>query len=216
MKQDRKLKVKICGMKYRDNIKEVSRLNPDYLGFIFHPLSPRYCQAEGKEILRILPREIIPVMVTVDMPEEKLIEIAEEWGFKIVQLHGNETPDTCGRIRDRGLEVWKAFPIGKDKDESSIGKVAQYEGKVDMMLFDTATKAYGGSGKKFDWKAIDDYKGDTPFILSGGIAPGDESDILRLTHPKLVGVDLNSRFEINPGLKNPQLLSIFLSTIKSK
>ncbi len=212
-----KIKVKVCGMKHPQNIQEVSALGPDYLGFIFYPRSARHCQDGGKEILKHIVGNAVPVMVSVDMSEEELIQIVDEWGFRVVQLHGNETPELCQRLRERGLEVWKAISIGGNihyPENSCFDKTAPYEGVVDMFLFDTASKSYGGSGKKFDWHLLDEYKGSTPFMLSGGISSGDEEEILKLNHPMLAGVDLNSRFEISPGLKNINRLSAFISNLK--
>lgn len=219
MGHGKKYKVKICGMKYPENIREVSELAPDYLGFIFHPKSSRYCREEGKEILSYIEGDTIPVMVSVNMPEKELIEIVAQWGFRIVQLHGNETPDQCNRLRDRGLEVWKAIPIGSNihmEDNSCFDKTELYEGKIDKFLFDTATKEYGGSGKRFNWDLLKSYKGSTPFMLSGGISPGDELQIRSISHSLLFGVDLNSRFEIMPGLKDSNMISTFLSALNNK
>lgn len=203
-------------MKYPDNISEVSSLCPDYLGFIFYPKSSRFCQDAGKEILQNIRGKAFPVMVSVDMPEEQLLDIVAEWGFKIIQLHGKETPEQCRRLREHGLEVWKAIPIGNDSDVFSNDSITQYEEVADMFLFDTATKDFGGSGRRFNWKLLDNYEGSVPFMISGGISINEASEILNLSYPGLVGVDLNSKFEVSPGLKDPQLLSTFLSMVKTK
>lgn len=208
-----RLKIKVCGMKHPSNIREVSALGPDYLGFIFHPRSPRHCGDMGKNILQNITGDAIPVMVSVNMPEDELLRIVEECGFRVVQLHGDESPELCGLLRAKGLEVWKAIPISTSSDELPFTKTAVYEGAVDMFLFDTATKAYGGSGNKFNWKLLADYCGRTPFMLSGGISPEDASEILSLRHPLLAGVDLNSRFEVEPGLKDATLLYRFINDI---
>lgn len=213
-----KLKVKICGMKKPANIREVAALGPDYLGFIFHPRSPRHCREAGKGILGSLGRQIVPVMVSVDMAEDDLLSVVGEWGFGVVQLHGNESPGLCGRLRDRGLEVWKAIPVGNipgNQGEQTFVKTAEYDGVVDMFLFDTATKDHGGSGKKFDWRLLENYRRQTPFMLSGGISPDDASEIRHLSHPALAGIDLNSRFETAPGIKDVALLSQFLSSLNN-
>lgn len=215
MNKDKQLKVKVCGMKFPDNIMEISSLSLDYLGFIFHPKSPRFCQNEGKKILENIRGNVIPVMVSVDMPEEQLLNIVKEWGFKVVQLHGKESPEQCDRLRKHGLEVWKAIPIGNDFDVVPNDMITQYEEVADFFLFDTATKLHGGSGKRFDWKLLENYKGKLPFMLSGGISQSDATEILNISHPKLVGIDLNSKFEVSPGLKDLQMLSSFLSTLKN-
>ncbi len=199
-------------MKYPDNIRDVSQLHPDYLGFIFHPGSPRHCLDAGNELLGSVMGNARPVMVSVNMAEDQLMKIVNERGFRIVQLHGNESPELCGRLRKAGLEVWKAVAI--QNGVSPFISTAQYEDIVDMFLFDTATPSHGGSGKKFDWEILNDYNGSTPFMLSGGISPGDATEITGLSHPMLAGIDLNSRFEIRPGLKDTSLLFQFLSTLK--
>lgn len=216
MMQVKKYKVKICGMKFPDNIREVSALGPDYLGFIFHIRSPRCCRDEGKDIINHIEKNSIPVMVSVNMPENELLEIVSDWGFRVVQLHGDETPQFCGRLREHGLEVWKAISVGSSLPQSGkswLDKTKLYEGMVDMFLFDTDTKSHGGSGKRFDWNVLEEYKGEIPFILSGGISNGNETEILSLAHPNMIGVDLNSRFEISPGLKNSNLISSFISNL---
>lgn len=203
-------------MKYPENIKKVSELAPDFLGFIFHSASPRNCRDKGKDILNHIVGNSIPVMVSVNLPEKELLDIISEWNFEIVQLHGNEAPEFCARLRDRGLKVWKAISIGSVSPQSDISwfdKTLSYEGKVDMFLFDTATKNYGGSGQKFNWDLLKEYKGKTPFILSGGISPGDEIEIRNISNPMLAGVDLNSRFELTPGLKDLNLISTFISKL---
>lgn len=200
------------------NIREVSALGPDYLGFIFHPGSPRHCGNEGAAILSNILGDAVPVMVSVNMPEEELTAIAEEWGFGVVQLHGNESPELCSGLRNRGLKVWKAIPVGRELPDggkiSPFESAIPFEGNVDMLLFDTATKYHGGSGKKFDWHLLEQYRGNTPFMLSGGISPDDAAEILQLRLPGLAGVDINSRFEISPGLKDVATVSRFLSSLK--
>lgn len=204
------LKIKICGMKEPSNIREVSLLHPDYMGFIFHRKSPRCCISEGKDILGEITSSAKPVMVSVNMPEEELVSVATDWGFRILQLHGDESPETCGRLRNKGFEVWKAISISDSADGSPFDSLEDYAGNVDMFLFDTATAMRGGSGKRFDWALLDKYNGGIPFMLSGGISPESADEILELQHPRLSGIDLNSRFEISPALKDPLLLRSFL------
>lgn len=209
------IRVKVCGMKFPDNIFEVSNLGVDYLGFIFYPKSPRYCQDSGKDILNNINGNSIPVMVSVNMPENELLDTVSEWGFRVVQLHGNESHELCRRLKNHGVEVWKAIQIGNNDFADNFENTKLYEGCVDMFIFDTATTKHGGSGRRFNWNILENYKGTTPFMLSGGISPGDEAEILKLTHSKLVGIDLNSRFEISPGLKDINLLSEFINNLKS-
>lgn len=209
------IRVKVCGMKSPDNIFEVSNLGVDYLGFIFYPKSPRYCRDAGKDILHNINGKSIPVMVSVNMPENELLDTVSEWGFRVVQLHGSESHELCGKLKKRGLEVWKAIQIGDNEVAYNFENTKLYEGCVDMFLFDTATANHGGSGRRFNWNILENYKGTTPFMLSGGISPGYEAEILKLSHSKLIGIDLNSRFEISPGLKDINLLSEFINNLKS-
>ncbi len=204
------MKIKICGMREDDNISMVASLNPDYMGFIFYAPSPRCCSGIDPEVIAGLPRSIEPVMVTVDMNEDDIIRHADKYGFRTVQLHGNESPDMCWSLREHGFKVVKAFGV---RSADNIGAMQKYLGTVDVFLFDTASAAKGGSGKKFDWKILDSYNLDVDFWLSGGIGPDDAEVLKGLKHPKFSAIDLNSRFEISPGVKDPDLLRTFLHNL---
>ena len=204
------MKVKVCGMRDAGNIAEVAALKPDYMGFIFYKSSPRNCTGMDPSIPSSLPGGIEPVMVSVDMQEDEIIGIAERYGFHTVQLHGNESPDMCRNLRRRGLKVIKA--IGMHSKES-LKEMQGYAGAIDLFLLDTLTPSKGGSGRKFDWSILNLYSLREPFMLSGGIGPGDAEAILEVRHPKFEGVDLNSRFESSPGIKNAPLLQSFLSKL---
>lgn len=205
------MKVKICGMRDADNISKIASLKPDYMGFIFYKPSPRNCIGIDPVIIASLPNEIQPVMVSVDMTEAEVLDIAGRYGFRTVQLHGKESPDMCSHLRDSGLKVIKAMGVHTTE---SIAKLRAYEGAIDISLLDTPTPAKGGSGKKFDWGMLDAYDMNESFILSGGIGCDDAEAILALRHPKFIGIDLNSRFESSPGIKNAHLLNHFLTQIK--
>lgn len=202
------MKVKICGMRDAQNIGEITALKPDYMGFIFYEPSPRNCIGLDSSIIASLPNEIEPVMVSVDMKEDEVVSIAERYGFRTLQLHGKESPETCSRLRSRGFKIIKA--IGMHSAES-LKSLKKYEGEVDLFLLDTFTQSKGGSGKKFDWNILYEYNLGEPFILSGGIGPNDAESILEVRHPKFDGIDLNSRFEHSPGIKDIQLLHRFLT-----
>ncbi len=205
------MKVKVCGMRDAHNIAEIAALHPDYMGFIFYKPSPRNCIGIDADIIALLPADIEPVMVSVDMNEEEILEIAKKYGFHTVQLHGNESPELCTQLKNSGMKVFKAMGV---QSAESITQLRKYEGKVDYFLLDTHTPSKGGSGKKFDWGLLDYYDLDTPFILSGGISLEDAEAILELRHPKFEGIDLNSRFESAPGIKNANLLHNFFLQIK--
>lgn len=201
------MKIKVCGMRDAENIRDVGALHPDYMGFIFYARSPRCCLGIDSEIIRNLPKEIEPVMVTVDMNEDEILSVAERYGFKTVQLHGNETPEMCRRLKNRGFKVIKAMGM---QSSESLSAMEEYRGAVDVFLLDTACAAKGGSGKKFDWNILDSYNMEEEFWLSGGIGPDDADAIRKVKHARFAGIDLNSRFETSPGIKDVALLSNFI------
>ena len=205
---EKKLKVKICGLKYPGNILAVSALKPDFMGFIFYPKSPRYAEPLDINTLNALPPTIKKIGVFVNENLENILTIAYKYNLDGLQLHGTELVDMCHELKKTGYLVIKAFPIA----EAYNFKVTKaYEGACDYFLFDTQTNSYGGSGVKFNWQILKEYTGETPFLLSGGIAADDAEAILKIEHPQFAGIDLNSKFELKPGLKNISLLKEFIS-----
>ena len=207
------MKIKICGMKFPENIAAVAALHPDFMGFIFYPKSPRYAEPLDSAVLKALPESIKKIGVFVNENLENILTFVYKYKLDGVQLHGTELVEMCKELRESGLIVIKAFPIA----EAYNFKVTKpYEGVCDYFLFDTKTDAYGGSGLKFNWKMLDDeYKGETPFLLSGGIAADDAEAISKIEHPKFAGIDLNSKFELKPGLKDVDLLKNFIQELKN-
>jgi phosphoribosylanthranilate isomerase len=201
-----RLGVKICGMKFPENILEVASLRPDLMGFIFYPKSPRYAEPLDIETLNALPKSIKKIGVFVNEDLEQIITTVFKYKLDGVQLHGTENVDICRKLKETALLVIKAFPI---VEAYNFKVTKNYEDACDYFLFDTKTDAYGGSGLKFNWTILDEYIGKTSFLLSGGIAPDDAEAILKIEHPKFAGIDLNSKFEISPGLKNVELLRQF-------
>jgi len=193
--------VKVCGMRDAENIREVEALGIDLMGFIFWPKSSRYVSA----LPSYLPEKAKRVGVFVDEEIEVVKKNAQEYALHYIQLHGNETPDYCAQLKD--YKLIKAFNIATADD---FVKTKSYETLVDYFLFDTKGKSMGGNGIKFDWSVLADYHGTTPFILSGGIGPDDAACIRNIRHPQLAGIDLNSRFEIRPALKDIAKLKAFL------
>ncbi|MDE5881198.1 MAG: phosphoribosylanthranilate isomerase [Muribaculaceae bacterium] len=206
------MKIKVCGMKDAENIKEVTALGPDYMGFIFYERSPRYCGGMAPAVVKGLPDNVKPVMVSVDMTEDEIMRIAERYGFGIVQLHGHELPELCFSLRSRGLKVVKAAGM---RSASNLDILREYGGAVDAFLLDTLCAAKGGSGRKFDWSILDAYDLPEDFYLSGGIGPQDVESVKQLHHPRFVGIDLNSRFETSPGIKDVDMLRKFINEIKT-
>lgn len=212
-KQKKDIKIKVCGMRDMQNIRELTELPIDYIGFIFYPPSPRYVGENfDKTITDFVPGRISKVGVFVDETLQEVLRKAETYGLDTVQLHGSEIPDYCGYLRDRGLKVIKAFKVHAEKLTT---ETMDYRFVCDYLLFDTPSAIHGGSGQKFDWTILKQQKFYNPFFLSGGIAPGNENEIKQLDVHELVGVDINSRFEISPGLKNIESIKEFVKNFKS-
>lgn len=188
---------KVCGMRDPENIREVSDLGPDYMGFIFYDRSPRFVGADF--VLPKLPESIRKVGVFVNEEPALLLYDAKSYGLDWVQLSGNESPETCDKIKSEGLGVIKVFHVGEGFDFSTT---SAYESSADLFLFDTKTDQFGGSGQSFEWSVLRKYKGDKPFLLAGGLRADNISSALQLDHPLLHGFDFNSGVESQPGLKN--------------
>lgn len=207
--------IKVCGMRDADNIREVEQLSIvncqlsiDWMGFIFYPKSSRYVSARPA----YLPQKCKRVGVFVDEDIENIKKIADDYALDFVQLHGHESPDFIRTLKFQvsgfRFQVIKAFNIATKED---LEATTPYAGLVDYFLFDTKGPFVGGNGEKFDWSVLEAYNGDTPFLLSGGIGPDDAERILDYHHPKCIGIDLNSRFEIEPGIKDITKLKTFLN-----
>ncbi|MWB96046.1 phosphoribosylanthranilate isomerase [Flavobacterium sp. GA093] len=194
------MKIKICGMKYPDNILEVGALLPDYMGFIFWEKSARYFDGEIPE----LPKSIKKVGVFVNESVENIIQKITKHNLQAVQLHGKESVEFCEDLKgkiDSSVEIIKVFSVGDDFD---FDVLKPFENVCNYFLFDTKGKLPGGNGTTFDWKILDNYKSEKPFFLSGGIGIEEIPTIVKLKLP-IYAIDVNSRFEIEPGLKNVQL-----------
>ena len=207
----RELKIKVCGMKFARNKEDVENLGIDFLGYIFYAKSKRYIGENPEAGLFTTTKPKVGVFVNENVFE--MLGLAKNLGFEYVQLHGNENPKTCEILKSQGLKIIKAFSVNekfKFSDTKPFEKVANY------FLFDTKTKLPGGSGKKFNWEILDKYDGHTPFFLSGGIGLDDAKSIKEIKHPKLTGVDLNSGFEDEPGLKNIEKLKAFIQELRNE
>ena len=205
------LAIKICGMKFPENLLAVAALRPDFMGFIFYPKSPRYAEPLDIETINSIPKSIKKIGVFVNESLENILTVVYKYNLDGVQLHGSENVEICRKLKETGLLVLKAFPIA---EAYNFNVTKAYEGSCNFFLFDTKTEAYGGSGLKFDWSMLAEYTGETPFLLSGGIAADDAEAILKIEHPKFAGIDLNSKFEISPGFKNVKLINKFLQALR--
>ena len=192
---------KVCGMRDAENIRAVESLGVDWIGFIFWPKSSRYVAVPPA----YLPIKAKRVGVFVDAAVSDVLQHVEDYGLDMVQLHGHESPEYIKQLH--GVSVIKAISISS-RDE--VATYRDYEGAVDYFLFDTKCKTVGGSGEHFDWMVLDAYDGQTPFLLSGGIGPDDAERLRCFHHPMLAGIDLNSRFEQSPALKDINKLKQFL------
>jgi phosphoribosylanthranilate isomerase len=194
------MKVKVCGLRDPENIKEVASLGPDMIGFIFFPGSPRFV---GEElIMPPVPSSVKKVGVFVDAPPAYIIDMIGEHGLDMIQLHGNESPAQCEAFGHL-VGVIKAFGIDVDFELKTLDPYKQY---CDFFLFDTKTEFHGGSGKKFDHTLLRAYDGSVPFFLSGGIGAEEFAEFCCNENMDLpagfAGLDLNSRFESGPGIKD--------------
>lgn len=203
------MKIKVCGMREPENLAAVGALRPDYIGLIFYSRSLRYAGGAEPTALSTLPEEIRKVGVFVNETPETIRRTIERYGLDAVQLHGGESPEFCRELKEY-VEVIKTFPVRSAADFAVCGA---YERCCDLFLFDTKTEGYGGSGVAFDWNLLGAYRGGTAFLLSGGIGAEDVAKIRAIGHPRLAGVDLNSRFETEPGVKDVFLLEKFINEL---
>lgn len=199
--------IKVCGMREDDNIREVENIGIDMMGFIFWPKSSRYVS----ERPAYLPTNCKRVGVFVNEDIEQVKRIANDYALTLIQLHGNESSEDVGQLRK--WKIIKAFNVATIED---LKQTKAYEGLADYFLFDTKGKSVGGNGEQFDWNILQHYNGDTPFLLSGGIGPEDAERLKYWYHPKCIGIDINSRFEIAPAYKDTDKIKTFINTIRIK
>ena len=195
------MKLKICGMKYPENILEVSELLPDFLGFIFWEKSSRYFDGEIPEI----PKSIKKVGVFVNATLEEISFKIKKYDLDLIQLHGNESPKFCEKLKKENIEIIKVFSVNDDFDFSLL---KPFENTCNYFLFDTKGKLPGGNGITFNWQILQQYKLTKPIFLSGGIGLDEIENIKKLNLP-IYAIDVNSKFEIEAGLKNIELLKNF-------
>lgn len=192
------MKLKICGMKYPENIMEAAQLQPDFLGFIFYEKSTRYCDAEIPK----LPETIQKVGVFVNASLDFILTKIKQYDLQLVQLHGEETPEFCHLLKHINVRIIKVFPVD---DHFDFDQIQPYENTCDYFLFDTKGKWPGGNGITFNWQILEKYPSRKPFFISGGIDLAAIEKIKKLKTP-VYAIDVNSKFENEPGLKNIQSL----------
>lgn len=199
--------VKVCGMRQPENIREVEQAGADWIGLICYDRSPRFVSS----VPSYLPQHSKRIGVFVNEDYASITHRAHELNLDYLQLHGKETPELCKKLHEEDFRLIKAFALRKASDLECTYAYAPY---CDYFLFDTPCHGYGGSGQSFDWNILKNYKGDTPFLLSGGIRPESLSALSGFHHRRWAGIDLNSGFETAPAQKDAKQLASFIEQFK--
>lgn len=210
-----RVRVKVCGMTSVDQVRQLDEMGVEFAGFIFYPRSPRYVYSHmpATEIKRIKGR-INKVGVFVNPTVDEVVNTVDSCGLYIAQLHGDESPKLCEKIADY-ITVVKAFRLMDD--DNVLWKIKEYQDVVDMFLFDTEGAGYGGTGKKFNWQLLKGLNIRKPFFLSGGITPADAEGLKEFLQESvakdLFAIDINSKFEIAPGIKDMEKVRKFVGEL---
>ncbi len=206
------MKIKVCGLREKQNIHVVAGLGADLLGFNFYPMSPRFASDHLEpDDLEGLPATVEKTGIFVNAGIHEVYDLCRKYNLDLAQLHGDESPTVCEELSGMGIPVIKAFRVDKDTD---FRRMETYTAVTRYFLFDTPSKIFGGSGAQFDWTLLEAYSLAHPFFLGGGIGPEDAEAILSFRHPSFEGVDVNSKFEVSPGLKDTGLLRTFINKLK--
>lgn len=212
------MRIKVCGMTSSEQVLQLDEMGVEFAGFIFYPKSPRFVYKfmPKDELKKIKGKGINKVGVFVNATIEEVIRTVDDCGLYLVQLHGDETPKYCEQIANY-VTVVKAFRLREE--DNVLWKVKDYIDIADMFLFDTEGVSYGGTGKKFDWNLMRGLTIGKPFFLSGGIEEGDISKINDFSKEAvakdLFSIDVNSKFEISPGIKDMGKLKKFIEVVKT-
>jgi phosphoribosylanthranilate isomerase len=205
-------KLKVCGMRNKENIQSLLEIQPEYMGFIFYEKSPRFVGEElDADLLNSFPRSVKKVGVFVNAHPDFILKNVKKYGLDMVQLHGNETPEVCRGMRSRGLTIIKAFSIDQT---FNFARLNNYKSFCDYFLFDTKGESYGGTGQAFNWEILKNYDNEKPFLLSGGISPVHVEMITELKEMNLHAIDINSLFEKEPGLKDIEKIKSFTRQLR--
>jgi phosphoribosylanthranilate isomerase len=204
--------LKVCGLRERENVAAIAAIKPQWMGFIFSPVSPRYYNdASEPASIASIPKGIYKTGVFVNADEEKVMNLHNQHQLDYIQLHGYESVEFCKNLSSKGIKIIKAFALTPEFDFSMTEDYAPY---ASLFLFDSAGKLLGGNGVQFNHALLKGKRFSKPFLLSGGIGPDDVPALKNLHHPDMIGVDVNSRFEDAPGLKNVSALELFSQQIK--
>jgi len=210
------MRIKVCGMTKAAQVRELDAMGVEFAGFIFYPKSKRYVlQHMPPSEIRSIKGRINKVGVFVNEDEDVLLNRVDDCGLYLVQLHGDESPRYCERIANY-ITVVKAFRLSED--DNIEWKIRDYMDSADMFLFDTEGAGYGGTGKKFNWEMLKEADIRKPFFLSGGIQPEDVDALKDFQTTRvakdLFCVDINSRFEVVPGIKDMNKVKKFIEQLK--
>ncbi len=208
------MNTKVCGITQLKQLQQLDGLDIDFAGLIFYKDSPRYVGDKiAKEDLKNSDFDLKKVGVFVNSNYDEIMQVVEDYGLDVVQLHGDESPDLCEELSE-DVEVIKAFKVS-DSKVSIDEMVADYDEVCDYYLFDTASSdVEGGTGKQFDWKLLSKAKIEKPFFLSGGIGVDDIAKVKAFKHPDYYAVDINSKVEKEPGVKDMALVLQFRQGLK--
>ncbi|GGC15357.1 phosphoribosylanthranilate isomerase [Dyadobacter sediminis] len=209
------MKIKVCGMRQQGNIEELVALQPNFIGFIFYEKSPRFVGEElNEEYIRSIPGNIKKVGVFVNASPGFILSTVKKYDLQYAQLHGNEMPDICRSIRQKGVNVIKAFSID---EKFNFAMLNNYKSFCDLFLFDTKGANPGGNGTSFDWNLLKKYDNEKPFFLSGGISIENVEEIIALSKTlPIYGIDVNSQFETEPGVKDISKLEELFNLVRVK
>jgi len=209
------MKIKVCGMRQQGNIEELVALKPNFIGFIFYEKSPRFVGEElNEEYIKTIPKSIKKVGVFVNANPGYILDMVKKYDLQYAQLHGNEMPDICRSLRQKGVNIIKAFSIDENFNFAMLNN---YKSFCDLFLFDTKGDKPGGNGVPFDWKLLKKYDNEKPFFLSGGIDLDNIETIIELSKTLPVyGIDVNSLFETEPGVKDIAKLEKLFNLVRIK
>ncbi|MBI2273250.1 MAG: phosphoribosylanthranilate isomerase [Bacteroidetes bacterium] len=211
------MRIKVCGMTSTEQVLQLDEMGVEFAGFIFYPKSPRYVYKfmPKPEVKKVKGQGINKVGVFVNATVEEVLQTVDDCGLHLVQLHGDETPKYCEKIANY-VGVVKAFRLREE--DNVLWKVKDYMDIADMFLFDTEGAGYGGTGKQFDWNILRGLAVGKPFFLSGGIGPDDAEKLAHFAKEPvakdLFSIDVNSKFEITPGIKDMEALTRFIPLVK--
>lgn len=210
------MRIKVCGMTDLQQMHQLGTMGVEFAGMIFYHKSPRFVLKHlNGEMVKRAKLKVYKVGVFVNASYDEILNHVENFGLDMVQLHGDETPRFCEKVSDY-IQTIKAFRIGED--ENIPWKVKDYYESCDMYLFDTLGAGYGGTGKKFNWEVLKEAAINKPYFLSGGIEPGDAEAVKTFVNEEaaknLFALDVNSKFEVSPGVKDMGLVRSFVEEVR--